>query len=164
MKQLSLAVAIIGLLIRVYFVYSQQAIHSARQVLPGGQTLSQLRRDAQAPDAEADAAARGTNPPPKPAVAAPAAAPVAAASDTARAEIEAALRAMHLTTLMPGQPGLVIIDKHEFAEGEDVPLPKGRKAHVAAVQDDGVRLTCEGMAFRLDPPAGPDLAALRKKR
>ncbi len=65
---------------------------------------------------------------------------------------------------MPGQPGQVIIDKQDYTEGESVPLPKGRKAKIVAVQDDGVQLTCNGMTFHLDAPAGPDLAALRKKK
>ena len=89
---------------------------------------------------------------------------VAAAAAAERGEIDAALKAMHLTTIMPGQPGLVIIDKQEYSEGEDLPLPKGRKARIVSVQDDGVKLTCNGMEFRLDAPAGPDLAAMRKKK
>ena len=71
---------------------------------------------------------------------------------------------MHLTTIMPGQPGLIIVDKQEYSEGESLPLPKGRKARIVSVQDDGVRLTCDNMAFSLDAPGGPDLAALRKKK
>ena len=171
MKQLCLAVALLGLMVRGYFIYQQRQIQSARQTLQSSQTISQLRRDARSPDAEAEAAVRGNPPPAAKAPAAPAAkapappaAPAAPAAATARTEIEAALRELHVTTIMPGQPGMFILGKQDYSEGEDLPLPKGRKARVAAVDNDGVRLTCEGMAFRLDPPAAPDLAAMHKKK
>ena len=162
MKQLSLAVAILGLIARVYFIYNQQAIHSGQPGSSLHQTVSQLRRDAQSPDAAADAAVRGNNPPP--AAKAPAPVVATASPNPARGEIEAALKGLQVTTIMPGQPGMFIIGKQDYSEGEDLPLPKGRKARVIAVRGDGVQLTCEGMAFQLDAPAAPDLTALRKKK
>ncbi len=159
MKQASLAVAIIGLLLRVYFLYHGSLTQSARQTVQSPQAVEQLRRNMQA-----SAAAAGETVPGQPTAAhRPTGGPPTAA-DTEWQEIDGALKGMHLTTIMPGQPGLIIVDKQEYSEGESLPLPKGRKARIVAVQDDGVRLTCDNLAFRLDAPAGPDLAALRKKK
>ena len=156
MKQAVLAVAIIGLLLRVYFLYHGALAPSARQTAQTPQAVEQLRHNMQASAAEAGEKVPGQT-------AAPKNAPPTAA-DTERQEIDTALKGMHLTTIMPGQPGLIIVDKQEYSEGESLPLPKGRKARIVAVQDDGVRLTCDNMTFRLDAPAEPDLAALRKKK
>ena len=87
-----------------------------------------------------------------------------AADAATRQEIEGALKSLKVTSILPGQPGIVIIDKHEYAEGEDLPVAKGRKLRITRVQEDGVLLACEGQAFHLDPPAAPDLAASRKPR
>ena len=158
MKQASLAVAIIGLLIRVYFLYHGTQLQAAGHLQsPGG--VAELRRNMQASAAEAGEAVPGRaggpkNPPPAPA-------PAAIAE---RQEIEASLKTTHVTTILPGQPGIFIVDKQEYSEGEALPLPKGRKAKIVSVQDDGVQLTCDNMAFHLDAPTGPDLAALRKKK
>ena len=158
-------------MIRGYFIYQGQQIHAAHQTLQSSrQTIDQLRRGQAGPDAEAEAAARGVPAPTAMPVAnkAPAAAaqgaPAVTVNGTTRGEIEAALQGMRVTTIMPGQPGVFILDKHDYSEGDELPLSKGRKARVVAVQEDGVRLTCEGMTFHLDPPAAPDLAASRKKR
>lgn len=169
MKQAILAVAIIGLLARVYFVYYGAHAQTAAQTLKTQQGIAEIRRNMQGSAAEAGEAVPGQKPAaPKNQPAAPAAsaasAPAAVAANAERQEIDAAIQAMHLTTIMPGQPGQVIIDKQEYSDGESVPLPKGRKAKVVAVQDDGVQLTCNNMTFHLAAPAGPDLAALRKKK
>ncbi len=162
MKYASLALAIVGLMIRGYFMYQANQLQAARQTLASRQTMDQMRRNMSGPDADADAAAFGKGDGrSKPSAMLVSNNPADAAQ---RQEIEASLKAMHLTTLMPGQPGIVIIDKQEYSEGEELPLGKGRKAKIVAVQNDGVRLTCNGMAFHLDAPAGPDLAAMRKKR
>ena len=81
-----------------------------------------------------------------------------------RRDIEAQLKPLKVTSIMPGQPGIVIIDKKEYAEGDPLPLPHGgKKLQVTKVNDDGILLAYNGLMFRLDPPAAPDLDALRKK-
>ena len=89
---------------------------------------------------------------------------VQAANDATRKEVETALKPMKVTSIMPGQPGLAIIDKREYAEGDVLALPKDKKLRITAVRDDGVLLAYNGLAFRLDPPAAPDLEASRKRR
>ncbi len=85
------------------------------------------------------------------------------AADATRREIEAQLKPMRVTSIMPGQPGIVIIDKKEYAEGESLTLPQGgKRVQITKVQDDGILLAYNGLGFRLEPPAAPDLAALRK--
>ncbi len=86
-----------------------------------------------------------------------------AAADATRRDVEAQLKPMKVSSIMPGQPGIVIIDKKEYTEGETLPLPRGGKLlQITKVRDDGVLLACNGLTFRLDPPAAPDLATLRK--
>ena len=87
-----------------------------------------------------------------------------AANDATRKDVEGQLRPMKVTSIMPGKPGLAIIDKKEYAEGDSLPLQKGKALRITAVRDDGILLAYNGLAFRLDPPAAPDLAALRKPR
>ena len=164
MKQAILAAAIIGLLVRVYFLYGSTQLQSAKhlQSPPG---IEELRHNMQASAAEAGEAVPGKAGAPKNPPAAPAPSDGAvAAANAERQEIEAALKAMHVTSILPGQPGMIIVDKQEYSEGESLPLPKGRKAKIVTVQDDEVQLACDNMAFHLDAPAGPDLAALRKKK
>ncbi len=85
-----------------------------------------------------------------------------AAEDATRKEVDASLKPLKVTSILPGQPGIVIIDKQEYAEGDVLPVAK-RKLRVTKVQEDGVLLACDGLTFHLDPPAAPDLAASRKK-
>ena len=158
MKQALLAVAIIGLLVRVYFVYHGTQVQTAAQTLKSQQGIAEIRHNMQGSAKDAGEAVPGATAAPKQVSATPTGSP------DERQEIDAALKTMHLTTIMPGQPGQVIIDKQDYSEGESVPLPKGRKARIVAVQDDGVQLVCNGMTFHLDAPTGPDLAALRKKK
>ena len=81
-----------------------------------------------------------------------------------RRDIEAQLKPLKVTSIMPGEPGIVIIDKKEYAEGDKFPLAGGKKQlQVAKVNEDGILLAYNGLTFRLDPPAAPDLEALRKK-
>ncbi len=88
-----------------------------------------------------------------------------AAADATRREVEPQLKLMKVTSIMPGQPGIVIIDKKEYTEGENLALPKGgKRVQIIKVQDSGVLLAYNGLSFRLEPPAAPDLAALRKGR
>ncbi len=90
---------------------------------------------------------------------------VQAAADSTRKEVEAQLKPMKVSSIMPGQPGLVIIDKKEYQEGDQLPLPRGgKRLQIAKVRGDGVLLAYNGLTFRLDPPAAPDLAALRKAK
>ena len=164
MKQAILAIAIIGLLVRVYFVYYGAQAKTAAQTLKSSQGIAEIRRNMQGSAAEAGEALPGNTVAQKNPLANPAASAAPAATiNPERQEIEAAVKALHLTTIMPGQPGQVIIDKQDYGEGESVPLPKGRKARIVAVQDDGVQLTCNGMTFHLDAPGAPDLAASRRK-
>ena len=86
-----------------------------------------------------------------------------AADDATRKEIDGALKSLKVSSILPGQPGIVIIDKQEYAEGDDLPVAK-RKLRVTRVQEDGVLLACNGLTFHLDPPPAPDLAASRKPR
>ncbi len=160
-----LSAAVVGLAVRQYLLLQKPTIDQAHQVLQTKSGLDNLRKNMQGSAEEA-----GENVPGKPGgkgAPKPAATPTAsaaAATAAERGEIEAALKAMHLTTIMPGQPGLVIIDKQEYSEGEDLPLSKGRKARIVSVQDDGVQLACNGMTYHLAAPAAPDLAALRQKK
>ena len=85
-----------------------------------------------------------------------------AAEDATRKEIDASLKPLKVTSILPGQPGIVIIDKQEYAEGDVLPVAR-RKLRVTKVQEDGVLLACDGLSFHLDPPAAPDLAASRKR-
>lgn len=88
-----------------------------------------------------------------------------AANDATRKDVESQLKPMKVTSIMPGQPGLAIIDKKPYAEGDPLLLPRGGKAlKITSVREDGVRLAYNGLAFRLDPPAAPDLDALRKPK
>ena len=87
-----------------------------------------------------------------------------AAEEATRKDIDASLKPLKVTSILPGQPGIVIIDKQEYAEGDVLPVAKGRKLRVTKVQEDGVLLACDGLTFHLDPPAAPDLAASRKAR
>ncbi len=164
MKQALLAVAIIGLLARVYFIYYGMPFQKAAQTLKSQQGIAEIRRNMQGSAAEAGESVPGQKNAAQSRPTATPTASAAAAANAERQEIEGSIKALHLTTIMPGQPGIVIIDKQEYNEGESLPLPKGRKAKIVAVQDDGVQLTCNGMAFHLDAPAEPDLAALRKKK
>ena len=87
-----------------------------------------------------------------------------AAADSTRRDVEAQLKPMKVSSIMPGQPGIVIIDKKEYTEGDRLTLPRGGKQlQIAKVRDDGILLAYNGLTFRLDPPAEPDLAASRKK-
>lgn len=87
-----------------------------------------------------------------------------AAADATRKDVEAQLKPMKVSSIMPGQPGLVIIDKKEYQEGDQLPLPHGgKRLQIARVRDDGILLAYNGLTFRLAPPAAPDLEALRKK-
>jgi hypothetical protein len=87
-----------------------------------------------------------------------------AAEAAVRQDIEGTLKTLKVSSILPGEPGIVIIDKHEYAEGDDLPVGKGRKLRVTHVQEDGVLLASNGLTFHLDPPAAPDLAASRKAR
>ena len=87
-----------------------------------------------------------------------------ATADSTRKEVEAQLKPMKVSSIMPGQPGLVIIDKKEYQAGDQLPLPRGgKRLQIAKVRDDGVLLAYNGLTFRLDPPSAPDLDAIRKK-
>ncbi len=87
-----------------------------------------------------------------------------AAALSARGEIEAALKPMKVTSILPGNPGLAIIDKAEYAEGDSLPLTGGKRLLIASIREDGVALAGNGQTFHLAPPAAPDLDASRQGR
>ena len=87
-----------------------------------------------------------------------------AAALAARTEIEAALKPMKVTSILPGNPGLAIIDKAEYAEGDSLTLAGGKRLLIASIREDGVALASGSQTFHLAPPAAPDLAAARKGR
>ncbi len=84
--------------------------------------------------------------------------------DATRKDIESQLKPLKVTSIMPGEPGIAIINKKEYAEGDKLALAGGKKQlQIAKVNEDGILLAYNGLTFRLDPPAAPDLEALRKK-
>ena len=84
--------------------------------------------------------------------------------DAARKDIESQLKPLKVTSIMPGEPGIAIINKKEYAEGDKLALSGGKKQlQVAKINENGILLAYNGQTFRLDPPAAPDLEALRKK-
>ena len=84
--------------------------------------------------------------------------------DSTRHDIETQLKPLKVTSIMPGQPGIAIINKKEYAEGDPLPLPGGKKQlQIAKVNEDGILLAYNGLTFHLDAPAAPDLDAIRKK-
>ncbi len=85
-----------------------------------------------------------------------------AAAQVARQEIEGALKPLKVTSILPGNPGLAIIDKTEYAEGDNLTLAGGKQLLIASIKESGVFLASNGLTFHLDPPAEPDLAATRK--
>jgi type II secretory pathway pseudopilin PulG len=87
-----------------------------------------------------------------------------AAAQVARQEIEGELKPLKVTSILPGNPGLAIIDKTEYAEGDSLKLTDGKRLLIAAIRADGVALACNGLTFHLDPPTEPDLAISRKGR
>ena len=87
-----------------------------------------------------------------------------AAAQVARQEIEVALKPLKVTSILPGKPGLAIIDKTEYAEGDNLTLTCGKRLLIASIKADGISLAQNGLTFHLDPPAAPDLAASRKGR
>ncbi len=86
-----------------------------------------------------------------------------AAAQAARVEIEGALKPLKVTSILPGNPGLAIIDKTEYAEGDSLTLTCGKRLLIASIRSDGISLSGNGLTFHLDPPGEPDLAATRKR-
>jgi hypothetical protein len=86
-----------------------------------------------------------------------------AAAQAARKETEEALTALKVTSLLPGNPGLAIIDKTEYAEGDSLTLTGGKRLLIASIKAGGIALSGNGQTFHLDPPSAPDLAAARRR-
>lgn len=82
----------------------------------------------------------------------------------ARAPIEAALQSMKVSSILLGDPAIVIINKKEYSVGDSLPLPGGKALPVTAIQEDGISLAANGETFHLAAPAAPDLEASRKLR
>ena len=87
----------------------------------------------------------------------------AAAVQAARAPVEAALATMKVSSILLGDPAIVIISKQEYSVGDDLKLPGKGTLKVTAIGEDGVTLAASGQSYHLAAPAAPDLAASRKK-
>jgi hypothetical protein len=85
------------------------------------------------------------------------------AAQAARKEIEEALKPLKVTSLLPGNPGLAIIDKTEYAEGDSLTLTGGKRLLIASIRAEGIGLASNGQTFHLDPPPEPDLAAAHRR-
>ena len=124
---------------------------------------------ASARDILADKAHPKTAPvhPPTPAVDADLAKKQAAAKQAqdAHAQIESTLHTMKVSSILLGDPAIVIISKQEYSVGDPLTLPgsPAKTLKVTAINDDGVTLAADGQTYHLDAPAAPDLAATRKK-
>ncbi len=81
----------------------------------------------------------------------------------ARAEIENALKSMKVTTLLLGEPAIVIINKEEHSVGDSLKLAGGKELQITGIDENGVALGYDGQRFHLDPPGAPELAASRRK-
>ena len=112
--------------------------------------------------AGAAAAAPASAPPKKPADAT-AQQQQAAAVQATRAPVEAALATMKVSSILLGDPAIVIISKQEYSVGDDLKLPGKGTLKVTAIGEDGVTLAASGQSYHLAAPAAPDLAASRKK-
>ena len=97
----------------------------------------------------------------------PASATAAGGSAAVRAQVEPLLKPLKVTSILPGDPAAVIINKQDYSVGENLKLPAAnpgaKPIKVTAIDEGGVTLVCQGETFHLDAPAAPDLAASRKK-
>lgn len=119
-----------------------------------------------APKPVPGAAAKGAVPPAKAMAASPGgktAPPAVVGASPVRAQIEPLLKPLKVTSIMLGEPSLVIINKKDYSVGDTLALPGAKDVKVAAIDEAGVTLSCRGENFHLDAPAAPDLDALRKK-
>jgi hypothetical protein len=85
-----------------------------------------------------------------------------AAALVTRREVEGALKPLRVTSILPGNPGLAIINKTEYAEGDSLTLTTGKRLLIASIRADGVALAGNGQTYHLDPPPEPDLEASHK--
>lgn len=81
----------------------------------------------------------------------------------ARAEIEKALVSMKITSILLGDPAIVIINKTDYSVGSPLALPGGKTLQITRIDEGGVTLAGGAETFHLDAPGAPDLAASRKK-
>ena len=82
--------------------------------------------------------------------------------DAIRKDVEPQLKPLKVSSILPGEPGIVIINRKEYAEGDKLTLSGGKQLQITKVNEDGILLAYNGLSFRMDPPAAPDLAASRK--
>ena len=89
----------------------------------------------------------------------------AAAAQAAHAQVEAALSSLKVSSILLGDPAVVIISKQDYGVGDLLKLPgsPGKTRQMTGINDGGVTLTADGQNYHLDAPAAPDLAASRKK-
>ena len=86
-----------------------------------------------------------------------------AAARAAHAQIETALGSLKVSSILLGDPAIIIVSKKEYSVGDALVLPDGKTLRVTGIGEDGVALAGNGEAFHLAAPAAPDLAASRKK-
>lgn len=86
-----------------------------------------------------------------------------AAAKAAHDQIETALSSMKVSSILLGDPAIVIISKKEHSVGEPLVLPDGKTLQVTGIGEDGVTLAGNGEVFHLAAPAAPELAASRRK-
>lgn len=80
------------------------------------------------------------------AASAPAATPAPSPDDAPVREFVARAR---ISSLLLGAPRIVIIDKREYEEGDDIALPNGRRGKISEIGEEGVTLHWEGRGYRI---------------
>ena len=83
----------------------------------------------------------------------------------ARASVESALSGLKVSSILLGDPAVVIISKQDYGVGDPLPLPGNppKTLKITGINEDGVTLVADGQSYHLAAPAAPDLAASRKK-
>jgi hypothetical protein len=54
-----------------------------------------------------------------------------------------------ISSLLLGDPRLVVIDKREYEVGSEIVLPRGRRGRIAEIAEDGVRVSYDGRSYRI---------------
>ena len=112
---------------------------------------------------------------PAPVAGHPAVAPAATGADAlkkqadavqaTRASVESALSGLKVSSILLGDPAVVIISKQDYSVGDSLKLPgnPAKTLKLTGINEDGVTLVADGQNYHLAAPAAPDLAASRKK-
>jgi hypothetical protein len=75
----------------------------------------------------------------------------------ARPEIEAQLKGCKISSILLGNPSIVVINKKNYEEGADLPLPNGKALKIASIKEDRVMLASGTQTFQLVMPSARDL-------